>query len=89
MREIGEKIEQVNTELHALAAEIMKKVSQAADEVSIAPAPIFAKAVCPSEDHLQEAKERKLRGDPPGKASDPIGDQAAVESHLRQSQPRS
>jgi len=49
MTEISQKITQVNRDLRALAADIMKKVSQSADEVSTALAPIFAKAVCPSE----------------------------------------
>jgi hypothetical protein len=82
MTEISQKITQVNRDLRALAADIMKKVSQSADEVSTALAPIFAKAVCPSEDHLQKAKERKLRGDPPGKATDPVGDQLNWEQIL-------
>jgi hypothetical protein len=84
MREISKKIEHVNRELRALAADIMKKVSQSTDEVSIALALIFAKAVCPSDNHLQQATERKLRGDPPGKPKDPIGDQINWEQILSQ-----
>jgi hypothetical protein len=82
MKEIGQKIEQVNRELRDLAADIMKKVSQSADEVSIALAPIFAKAVAHSDEQLQKAKARKDRGDPPGKQTDPIGDQVTWEQIL-------
>jgi PIN domain len=82
MKEIGQKIEQVNKELSTLAANIMKKISQSADEVSTALAPIFAKAVCPSDENLRKATERKLRGDPPGKANNPFGDQVNWEQIL-------
>jgi PIN domain len=82
MEEIRQKIKQVNTELHALAMDIMTKVSQSTDEVSTALAPIFANAVCHSDEQLQKAKERKERGDPPGKQTDPIGDQVTWEQIL-------
>jgi hypothetical protein len=82
MKEISQKIEHVNRELRALAADIMEKVSQSRDEVSTALAPIFAKSVCPTDEYLQKAKERKLRGDPPGKVTDPIGDQLTWEQIL-------
>jgi hypothetical protein len=82
MQEIQQKIKKVNTELRALATEIMTKVSRSTDEVSTALAPIFANAVCPSDEQLQKAKERKERGDPPGKRTDPIGDQVTWEQIL-------
>jgi hypothetical protein len=82
MKEIGQKIAQVNIELRALAAEIIKKVSQSADEVSTVLAPIFAKAVCHSDEQFRKAKERKLRGDPPGKETHSIGDQLTWEQIL-------
>jgi hypothetical protein len=84
MKEIHEKIEEVNKELRALAADIMNKVSQSTDEVSTALAPIFAKAVCPSAEHEDKATARKLRGNPPGKATDPLGDQLTWEQILSQ-----
>jgi hypothetical protein len=82
MSEIRQKIKQVNTEVRALALDIMTKVSQSTDEVSTALAPIFAKAVCHSDAQLQKAKERKERGDPPGKQQNPIGDQVTWEQIL-------
>jgi hypothetical protein len=82
--EIRQKIKQVNTELRALAMDIMTKVSQSTDEVSTALAPIFANAVCHSDEQLQKAKERKERGDPPGKPTDPVGDQVTWEQILSQ-----
>jgi hypothetical protein len=84
MKEIDEKIKGVNRQIRALAADIMKKVSLSTDEVSTALAPIFAKAVRPSAEHLQGAAERKRRGYPPGKPTDPIGDQVSWEQILAQ-----
>ena len=82
MKEIRQKIELVNREVRALAVDIMTKVSQSTDEVSTALAPIFTKAVHHSDVELQKAKERKERGDPPGKQTDPIGDQVTWEQIL-------
>jgi hypothetical protein len=84
VNEIQQKIKQVNTEVRALALDIITKVSQSTDEVSTALAPIFAKAVCHSDAQLQKAKERKERGDPPGKQHNPIGDQVTWEQILCQ-----
>src|SRR5271166_369113 len=84
MNEIQQKIEQVNNEPRSLAMEIMTKISQSTDEVSTALAPIFANAACHSDEQLQKAKERKERGDPPGKQTDPIGDQVSWEQILGQ-----
>jgi ACT domain-containing protein len=69
MKEIRQKIEQVNTELSALAVDIMTKVSHSTDEVSTALAPIFANAEGHSDEQLQKAKERKERGDPTGETN--------------------
>ena len=71
MGEIRQKIRQVNKELRALAAEIMTKVGQSADEVSIALAPIFAKAVGHSDAQLQNAREKKRARRPAGTTSRP------------------
>jgi hypothetical protein len=72
----------VNTELTDLAMNIITKVSQSTDEVSTALAPIFANAVWHSGKQLQNAQQRKERGDPPGKPTDPIGDQVNWEQIL-------
>jgi hypothetical protein len=82
MEEIRQKIKQVNTELNALAGDIMRKVSQSTDEVSTALAPIFANAVYDSGEQLRRATARKERGDPPGKQANPIGDQLTWEQLL-------
>jgi hypothetical protein len=82
VEEIRQKIKQVNTELRVLKMDIMKKVGQSTDEVSTALAPIFAKAVRHCDTQLKRARERKERGDPPGKKTDLIGDQLTWEQIL-------
>jgi hypothetical protein len=82
MKEIGERVEQVNKDLKRLAKDIMERVSQSQDEVSAALAPIFATAVSHSEPELQRAKQRKERGQPPGKQAGPIGDELTWEQIL-------
>jgi hypothetical protein len=80
--DIRRKIKQVNAELRTLKMDIMKKVGQSTDEVSTALAPIFAKAEAHSDKQLEKAKARKERGDPPGKKTDPIGDELNWEQIL-------
>jgi hypothetical protein len=84
LKDIGQKIKEVNTELHYLAMNIITKVSQSTDEASTALAPIFSNAVWHSRKQLQNAQQRKERGDPPGKPTDPIGDQINWEQILCQ-----
>jgi hypothetical protein len=73
--QISTMLDEVNSEEKALALEMLKQVSQSKDPVSVALAPIFAKAVPHSNDEMQLARERKERGNPPGKESDILGDQ--------------
>jgi hypothetical protein len=82
MKEIGLKIKQANDEVDALAFGIMEQVSCSEDEVSKALAPIFAKAVAHSPEELQKARDRRELGNPPGKSSNPIGDQLTWEQIL-------
>jgi hypothetical protein len=80
--EIVQKITKVNNEVDALAMAIMEQISRSQDEVSKALGPIFATAVTHSPDELQRARERKERGNPPGKSTNPIGDQLTWEQIL-------
>ncbi len=84
MADIGQKINTVNEKVDTLAMGIMAKISQSQDDVSKALAPIFAKAVAHSPEELQRARERKELGNPPGKPTNPIGDQLTWEQILSQ-----
>jgi hypothetical protein len=61
---------------------IMEKIGRSNDEVSEVLKLLFAKAVPHQEEELQRAKQRKERGQPPGKNADPIGDQLTWEQIL-------
>ena len=67
MREINQRVKQVNDAVSGLARSIMEKVSQSKDEVSITLASIFDKALQHTELELQRARERRERGQPAGK----------------------
>lgn len=82
MREINQRVKQVNDAVSGLARSIMEKVSQSKDEVSITLASIFDKALQHTELELQRARERRERGNPPGKPDDPLGDQLTWEQVL-------
>jgi uncharacterized protein YjeT (DUF2065 family) len=82
MSEITQKIKNVNTEVDALVLSIMEQISRSEDEVSKALSPIFANAVPHSPEELQRARDRRELGNPPGKITNPIGDQLTWEQIL-------
>ncbi len=81
-QEINQKVKKVRKDLKSLAMQIMEQISRGEDDVSKALAPIFAKAVLPTPEEQQRAKERRERGNPPGKKEDPLGDQLNWEQLL-------
>ena len=62
--------------------DLLKQVSQSGDGVSKALAGIFLRAVAPKGDELKRARERKERGNPPGKKTGPLGDELTWEQIL-------
>lgn len=82
LKKIGQDIRVANGQVDALALSIMEQIGRSEDEVSEALAPIFAKAVTHSRDELQRARDRRELGNPPGKATNPIGDQLIWEQIL-------
>jgi hypothetical protein len=82
LNDINRQLKDVNKELNALATNIMEKISQSTDEVSAVLTRLFDKAVPHQEKELQQAKQRKERGQPPGKKAGPIGDQLTWEQIL-------
>jgi hypothetical protein len=65
-----------------LSHDLLEQVSQSKDEVSKALAGVFSQAVAHTEGELQRARVRKEHGNPPGKQSDPLGDQLSWEQIL-------
>lgn len=82
MSEISQNIKKVNAEIDALVLSIMEQISRSEDEVSKALSPIFANAILHSSEELQRARERRELGNPPGKITNPIGDQLTWEQIL-------
>jgi hypothetical protein len=74
--------EKLNTDVDKLEMGIMDQIYQSRDQVSKILAPIFTRAVAHSRAELQRAKERRERGNPPGKGTSPVGDQLSWEQIL-------
>ena len=87
MKKVCEEIDLLNSEVRSLGIDIINKVSQSRDEVSMALlTPIFARAVHHDAVELQRAKERRELGNPPGKkSSTSIGDELNWEQILSRS----
>jgi PIN domain-containing protein len=79
---LGEQARKVKAELVQLALSTLHQVSKSEDEVSRRLKVLFDGATAPSEKELQSAKERKEKGNPPGKPGDPLGDQLNWEQLL-------
>ncbi len=79
---IGSEIEKVNTDLRSAAIETLERISRSEDEVSIALNTIFQKATSHAADEMERARDRKGRGNPPGKKAGPLGDQLNWEQLL-------
>jgi hypothetical protein len=80
--EICKKIKKVNAEVDALLLGLMEQISSSEDEVSKVLSSIFANAIPHSLEELQRARDRKELGNPPGKSTNPIGDQLTWEQIL-------
>jgi len=80
--EIHDKIKTVNTDLINAAVKTLQRISLSEDEVSKALATLFGKAIQHTPEELQRARDRKERGNPPGKPEGPLGDQLTWEQLL-------
>jgi hypothetical protein len=80
--EIRQEIKGTAAKFKTDTPEILDRVSRSEDDVSKGLADLFEGAVRESTDELQRARLRKERGDPPGKRTDPLGDQLTWEQLL-------
>lgn len=88
-RKINATVEQTNEDFKKLMQDVLTQVSQSRDEVSKALVHVFSKAVMPSDGELKRARDRKERGNPPGKSSNPLGDELNWEQILSRCQDKS
>lgn len=76
---------QLREELKSLIHETLNNIMLSQDRVSQVLEQLFQNAVVASENEIQLAKTRKELGNPPGKPSDPLGDQLSWEQFLEYS----
>lgn len=79
---IEEQKREVEAELKEATFQMLHQISRSEDEVSKALAGIFNKAVKPTPEEFLLARERREIGNPPGKPTDPLGDQISWEQLL-------
>lgn len=79
---IADSVKNQKKELDEITEKLLENVKENKDEVSIVLSQIFARAKQPSEDQLNRARIRKELGNPPGKRTDPLGDQISWEQLL-------
>jgi hypothetical protein len=75
---------EIQTDLMKAAVRALQRISRSEDDVSKALARLFQGTVTHSTEELQRAKDRKERGNAPGKPEDPLGDQLTWEQLLSQ-----
>lgn len=79
---IAEKRGHIERLFKAAITENLERISRSIDEVSVKLDKLFKKAVKHSDEELKRARIRKERGNPPGKQSNPLGDQLNWEQTL-------
>jgi hypothetical protein len=82
-KELRQIIQSAADELTELVTNALSKISRSEDEVSQRLRDLFDnKIISPSPCEMRRARDRKERGNPPGKPEDPLGDQITWEQLL-------
>jgi len=82
LKEIFTRAEAGRAELAESAASALVRISRSEDYVSKRLAALFDGARSPTVEEMRRARERRERGNPPGKRADPLGDQITWEQLL-------
>ena len=82
------RAKEARNRLRKLAGDTLLRISRSEDDVSLRLSGLFDSAISPSTEEMQRARERKEKGNPPGKARDPLGDQITWEQFLTHCQQR-
>jgi hypothetical protein len=82
LENLSKAIDDIRNELDELIRQTLNQVSRSEDEISKALDVIFSQQISPTLDQLKRAQERRERGMPPGKPTDPLGDQLTWEQFL-------
>jgi hypothetical protein len=81
-RETLEEAKTTRRKLTEHAAEALHKISRSEDDVSKRLESLFDNALKPTDPEMKRARERKERGNPPGKPGNPLGDELTWEQLL-------
>jgi hypothetical protein len=81
-RRTFEQAGDLTTKLTKLVSEALCKISRSEDDVSQRLKSLFSDAKSPTPDQMQRARERKERGNPPGRPKNPLGDEITWEQLL-------
>lgn len=79
LRTVFSESDKARAEVLKFCEEALDKISRSADDVSKRLEALFKDAPSPTAEELARARERRERGNPPGKPSDPLGDQIVWE----------
>jgi hypothetical protein len=82
LKDLDRQVESLQISAGAEASKYLVSLASSQDATSKLLEPLFALARPPSEEVLRRARLRKERGNPPGKRSDPLGDQISWEQLL-------
>lgn len=77
--ELKDKSVELNKELNELKLSLYTDILNSNDKVSIELEKLFENSIEPTEEELKDARFRKEVGNPPGKLTDPLGDQICWE----------
>mgnify|MGYP001213158371 CR=1 FL=1 len=81
-REAQEALKSAQEKMKDHFSQVVESASRSEDDVSVKLTDIFSNAKKPTQQQLRNARIRKERGNPPGKRSDPLGDEVTWEQLL-------
>jgi hypothetical protein len=75
-------VREAKKKLRTIAQAALEQISRGEDDVSKRLSELFKRAIVPTPHELERARQRKEHGNPPGKPSDPLGDEVIWEQFL-------
>ncbi len=81
-RKTLDRVRETRLEIGNLATRALLQISRSEDDLSKRLVSVFGNPISPTPEELQRARERRESGNPPGKPSDPLGDQICWEQLL-------
>ena len=82
LRRAFQNAEEARKAIEGLTTDVLSQISRSEDKVSRTLDALFERAAKATEEEYRRAQQRRERGNPPGKPSDPLGDQLTWEQLL-------